>query len=257
MPQWDPQRYLTFADERQRPFLDLLARVGADPAAVLRIVDLGCGPGNLTGVIQQRWPHAEVVGVDSSPQMIDSARERQDGADYVLADLRTWTTDRPVDVMVSNAALQWVPGHLELLPQLAAAVRPGGWFAFQVPGNFDEPSHVLRQQLAAEAPYADHVGSLELPSSHDPEQYWQVLADLGWRVDAWQTTYLHQLQGPDPVFTWISGTSARPVLQALPEALREPYIAELKRRLAQVYPPTEHGVLLPFRRVFVVAQRPE
>jgi len=137
---WDPARYLVYAGERGRPFVELLQRIGA--IGPERVVDLGCGPGNLTALLRQRWPRAAVVGVDSSPEMIDAARRDEAGAgiDFVVGDVRTWRATDPVDVLVSKATLQWVPGHLELLPRLVDQVRPGGWFAFQVPGNFDEPS---------------------------------------------------------------------------------------------------------------------
>jgi trans-aconitate 2-methyltransferase len=251
---WDPDRYLTYADERGRPFVDLVARVGAtDPRTV---VDLGCGPGNLTALLADRWPDASVMGLDSSPEMIATARAGDDRISYGVADLRAWTPAAPVDVLVSNATLQWVPGHLDLLPTLVRAVAPGGWFAFQVPGNFDEPSHTIRDELAAEAPYVQHTAGVAVPSSHDPAVYLDALAGLGCTVDAWETTYLHLLTAPDPVFTWVSGTGARPTLQALPDDLRPGFEAEFKRRLAAAYPEHEYGVVLPFRRVFVVAQVP-
>jgi len=249
---WDPDRYLTYADERGRPFVDLVARIGAtDPGTV---VDLGCGPGNLTALLAGRWPDASVVGLDSSPEMIAAARAAGSRIAYDVADLRAWTPAVPVDVVVSNATLQWVPGHLDLLPALVRAVAPGGWLAFQVPGNFDEPSHTIRDEVAAEAPYAEHTAGVAVPSSHDPAVYLDALAGLGCTVDAWETTYLHLLTGPDPVFTWVSGTGARPTLQALPDDLRPGFEAEFKRRLAAAYPERAYGVVLPFRRVFVVAQ---
>ena len=147
-----------------------------------------------------------------------------------------------------------MPGHLELLPALVGRVRPGGWLAFQVPGNFDEPSHTIRRELADEAPYAAHTRDLAAPAGHDPATYLEALAGLGCTVDAWETTYLHVLTGEDPVFTWVSGTGARPTLQALPDDLRPGFEAELKRRLRAAYPPAAYGVVLPFRRVFVVAR---
>jgi trans-aconitate 2-methyltransferase len=164
-------------------------------------------------------------------------------------------TDQPrVDVLVSNATLQWVPGHRELLADLVRRVRPGGWLAFQVPGNFEEPSHTIRRDLAAEAPYADHTAGVAVPSSHDPAEYLETLTALGCEVDAWETTYLHVLAGPDPVFRWVSGTGARPTLQALPDDLRPAFEEEFKRRLRAAYPARDGHVVLPFRRVFVVAQ---
>ncbi len=247
---WDPQQYLAYADERGRPFVDLVARVAA--AEPRRVVDLGCGPGNLTAMLAARWPGADVRGIDASPEMIAAARAP--GVSFEVADLRVWAPDEPVDVLVCNATLQWVPGHLELLPRLVGHVVPGGWFAFQVPGNVDEPSHTIRAELAAEAPYGEHVRDVATPSSHDPGVYLRALQSLGCEVDAWETTYLHVLHGPDPVLAWVSGTSARPVLDALPEALRTEFADELGARLRRAYPDDGHGVLLPFRRVFCVAR---
>lgn len=249
---WDPDRYLTYADERGRPFVDLITRIQADPRTV---VDLGCGPGNLTALLAERWPGARVAGVDSSPEMIARARSEMPGIDFAVGDLRDWAAPDGVDVLVSNATLQWLPDHLELLPRLVDQVRPGGWFAFQVPGNFDEPSHTIRTELAAEAPYAAHTADAAVPSSYDGATYLRALQRLGCEVDAWETTYLHVLRGPDPVFTWVSGTGARPTLQALPDDLRPAFEEEFKRRLRAAYPDDGHGVVLPFRRIFVVARR--
>jgi trans-aconitate 2-methyltransferase len=253
---WDPQRYLTYADERGRPFVDLVARVGAE--APRTVVDLGCGPGNLTALLAARWPEARVVGLDSSREMVEAARREAAGVDFEQADLREWLDagGEAVDVLVSNATLQWMPGHLDLLPALLDRVRLGGWLAVQVPGNFDQPSHTLRTELAAQAPYAEHTRGAAVPSSHDPATYLDALARLGAQVDAWETTYLHVLTGEDPVFTWVSATGARPTLQALPDDLRPGFEDELRRRLREAYPPGPAGVVLPFRRVFVVAHKP-
>lgn len=250
---WDPDRYLTYADERGRPFVELLARVGATAPAT--VVDLGCGPGNLTALLAERWPGAEVRGVDSSPEMIAAAREAHPEIGFEVGDLRDWRPDAPVDVLVSNATLQWVPGHLDLLPSLVDAVRPGGWLAFQVPGNFDEPSHTIRRELAATAPYDEHTRGVAAPSAHDARTYLEALADVGCEVDAWETTYLHVLTGRDPVYTWVSGTGARPTLQALPDDLRPRFEEEFKARLREAYPERDGRVVLPFRRVFAVARR--
>ena len=254
---WDPDRYLTYSDERERPFIELVARIGATAPAT--VVDLGCGPGNFTARLGERWPDARITGIDSSEPMIAAAQAQQTHVDFEVGDLRDWartTAPASVDVLVSNATLQWVPGHLDLLPSLAATVAPGGWLAFQVPGNFDEPSHVLRAELAAEQPYAPYTRNLDAPASHDPEVYLDVLAGAGLDVDAWETTYLHQLTGDDPVFAWISGTSLRPTAAALPPELWDEFAAELKRRLAAAYPVRHGRVVLPFRRIFVVAQVP-
>jgi trans-aconitate 2-methyltransferase len=253
---WDAQRYLTFAGERGRPFADLLARVGAaDP---VEVVDLGCGPGNLTRLLAEIWPTAHVRGIDSSAAMIETAQRDVPEVEFELADLRDWVASgQQVDLLLSNATLQWLPDHLELLPDLAARVRPGGWLAFQVPGNFDQPSHTIRGELAAEPPYAEHVAGIAVPDSHAPATYLDVLARSGLEADVWETTYLHVLTGEDPVFTWVSGTGARPTLQALPDDLRPRFEAEFKARLRAAYPDRGYGVVLPFRRIFAVGRRPE
>ncbi|WP_101525336.1 methyltransferase domain-containing protein [Nocardioides houyundeii] len=254
---WDPDLYLEYADERGRPFVDLLARVAArSPASV---VDLGCGPGNLTRLLTHRWPDAAIRGVDSSEEMIRRAREAvPESIDWEVADLRSWlaAAGEPVDVLVSNATLQWVPDHLALVPALVGAVAPGGWLAWQVPGNFSEPSHTLRSDLAAQPPYVEHTAGVAVPHAHDAATYLRELSALGCTVDAWETTYLHVLTGPDPVFEWVSATGTRPTLEALPDDLRPAFVAELKARLREAYPETGHGVVMPFRRVFVVAQVP-
>src|SRR5690606_38577042 len=164
-----------------------------------------------------------------------------DGISAELGDIRDWA--RPgrdaaarVDVLVTNAALQWVPGHLELLPALVDSLADGGWFAMQVPGTLDEPSHTIRRDLAAEPAYAAATEGVAAPDASDAATYLRVLQDSGLQVDAWETTYLHVLQGEDPVFTWVSGTGARPTLQALPDDLRQRFETELKERLRQAYP---------------------
>lgn len=252
---WDPERYLTYADERGRPFVELLARV--DAASPRHVVDLGCGPGTLTALLAERWPDAEVIGLDSSVEMIERARGSESRVRFEVADLGQWRARRPVDVLVSNATLQWVPDHVDLLPGLVSQVAPGGWFAFQVPNNFAEPSHTLLHRLASDPRFAGHTEGVARPAAHGPEVYLDVLQELGCTVDAWETTYLHVLPGEDPVFTWVSGTGARPVLQALPDGLRAQFESEYKQLLRDAYPSRGHGTVLPFRRVFVVARVPE
>lgn len=256
MVTWDPAAYLQFADQRGRAFADLVAQVRA--AAPQRVVDLGCGPGQLTAGLAERWPNAQVVGLDSSPQMIERASSLQtDRLSFAVADLRRWQPDQPVDVVLSNATLQWVPDHRALLPRLVGFLRPGGWLAFSVPGNFGEPSHRLLHELAADPRFADATAGVQRPSSAEPADYLADLTALGCRVEVWETTYLHLLEGPDPVFRWIAGTGARPVLQALDLDQRRVFEAEYQALLNQAYPATAHGTVLPFRRIFAVAQVPE
>jgi trans-aconitate 2-methyltransferase len=251
---WDPQRYLVFGDERARPFHDLMSRVAAQAPA--EVVDLGCGPGNLTATLAQRWPNARVVGVDSSEEMVAAAREVDD-IEVVHADLREWHPDRAVDVLVSNATLQWVPDHLDLLPRLVGAVAPGGWFAFQVPGNFTEPSHVLLYQLADSPRWSNRLGSEHVarPSAHEPEEYLALLAGSECAVDVWETTYFHVLPGADAVLDWVSGTALRPVLATLDDDEQAEFVAEYGTLLRTAYPRRSYGTVLPYRRVFAVARK--
>lgn len=253
--EWDPGQYLRFADDRGRPFVDLVARIGSSADVV---VDLGCGPGQLMGVLRARWPDASLLGVDSSEPMIERAvAENLDPrARFAVADVRDWVPDGTVDVVTSNALLQWVPEQEDVLRRVARSVRPGGAIAVQVPNNHDAPSHALLREVAAREPYAEHTAGTLPRRGNGPEVYLDLFADLGWSVDAWETTYLHVLQGDDPVFEWISGTGARPALQALPDDLRARFVAEYKTELRRAYPARAFGTVLPFLRSFAVATRP-
>jgi trans-aconitate 2-methyltransferase len=252
---WDPAQYERFAEERARPFFDLVTRIRArEPRYV---VDLGCGPGALTAELARRWPSATVVGVDNSPDMIEAARSWvQPRLSFVLGDVREWEPARPADVLVSNAALQWVPGHADLLPRWVAALPDGGWLAFQMPGNFDQPGHVIAREMAAGPRWRPLLAGVRLNrQAGDPAAYVDILAGAGCEVDAWETTYLHVLPGEDPVVEWYKGTGLRPVLAALEDGQAQEFIAEYRQRIREAYPPRPFGTVLPFRRIFVVARR--
>ncbi|TXL62104.1 methyltransferase domain-containing protein [Aeromicrobium terrae] len=246
---WDPTLYLRHEDDRSRPYFDLLARIRLEPRT---IVDLGCGPGHLTAVLRDRWPDASIVGVDSSPEMIADAQARGD-AEYVLADVAEWSPDGPVDLIISNALFQWVPDDLRVVSRLADHVSRGGAFAVQVPNNGDAPSHRLLHEVSSRPPYAEHTEGLHDRRGRGPHDYLELFTEKGWSVDAWETTYLHVLEGDDPVFSWISGTGARPILQALPDGLREEFVADYKAALRLAYPQRPWGTVLPFARTFAVA----
>ena len=247
--QWDPDQYGRYGDERTRPFLDLVARVGA--TAPRRVVDLGCGPGTTTSRLAARWPAARVEGIDSSPEMI-AAAAAVPGVDFRRGDVREFRPDG-ADVLVSNAVLQWVPGHRELLTAWAAELPPGGWLAVQVPGNFAAPAHTALRELAQRWGVA---GVLRHDVVGTPEQYAALLLGAGLLADVWETTYLHVLPGPDPVLEWLRGTGLRPVLAALPEPDAAAFTADYGALLRSAYPAGPHGTLFPFRRVFAVGHRP-
>ena len=261
---WNPVRYAQFGAERGRPFGDLLARVGATNPEV--VLDLGCGNGPLTLSMRERWPNAQIIGLDVSPQMLAAARDL-DGAEsvhWVRADLEDWdprSLGVAPDVVVTNATLQWVPGHLELIDRVVTSLAPDGWFAMQVPDNRDAPAHALMRDLATVHDPSDgmrHAASRLRVER--PEDYLERLAGLGCAVDVWSTTYLHVLDPAgrieDPVLEWMRGTGLRPVLAAFADdRARETFLADYRTALREAYPRTAAGVVLPFRRTFAVARR--
>jgi trans-aconitate 2-methyltransferase len=251
---WDPDVYLKFADQRARPFYDLLARIGAERPR--RVVDLGCGPGNLTVQLARRWPDAVIEALDSSPEMVAAARERGVGA--TVGDLRTWKPQRDTDVVLSNSAVHWVPEHPELMVRWAGQLGAGSWIGVQVPGAFDTPSHAAVRAVARREPFAKTLSDIpfRVGSVVDtPAHYAERLIDAGCIVDAWETTYLHQLTGEHPVLDWISGTVLLAVHDRLSDEAWQQFRAELIPLLADAYPTRPDGTtFFPFRRVFVVAQ---
>lgn len=251
---WDPDIYLAFADDRARPFYDLLARVGAQQPR--RVVDLGCGAGNLTLQLGRRWPDAVVEGVDSSTKMVAVARER--GVNATVGDLRTWTPQQDTDVVLSNAALHWAPERDELLVRWAGQLAAGAWIAVQMPGNFESPSHAAVHTVARRGQYAKTLRDClfrESAAVEAPAHYAELLIDAGCTVDAWETTYLHQLSGEHPVLDWISGTALLPVRERLNDEEYQKFRDELIPLLTDAYPRRQDGTtFFPFRRVFVVAQ---
>jgi trans-aconitate 2-methyltransferase len=265
---WDPKTYQRYGDERSRPFYDLVERVRATAPAL--IVDLGCGPGNLTSTLADRWPGAIVQGLDSSPEMIRAANElpqaHSEKLTFAVADASTWMPPAELDVLVANAVLQWVPGHRDLLSGWAERLKPDAWIAFQVPGNFEVASHRLNYELAASPHWTAVFGKLfaDRRMVWDPADYADDLLAKGCDVDAWETTYLHLLPAEagraHPVLAWMEGTALRPVKAALAtkpdgDRLWEEYREQLAARLEVAYPQRHGVVAFPFRRVFVVARK--
>lgn len=252
---WDAAQYLRFGDERSRPFFDLVSRIGAAQPGY--VADLGCGPGNLTAVLAQRWPEAAVTGVDNSPEMIDAAKSAgYPGVSFTLGDVRDWQPEQAPDVIVCNAVLQWVAGHDALVARWAGQLSPGGWLAFQLPGNFGAPSHALAAELARSPRWRGLLAGAGLNrQAGDVRRYVELLARDGYVVDAWETTYMHVLHGDNPVLEWTKGTTLRPVLAALDEEQARDFIAEYAPRVRAAYSPGPSGTLFPFRRLFTVVRR--
>jgi trans-aconitate 2-methyltransferase len=252
---WDPKTYLNFGAERTRPAAELLARIPCERPA--RVIDLGCGPGNSTALLAQRWPDADLEGLDSSPEMLAEARASGLRARWALGDVSTWTPDAPFDVVFSNATLQWVGDHAKLLPKLMSHVRAGGALAIQVPNNFDDPCHALIHDVAAAGPWAARLkGVRDWWNVLEPQAYFAILEPVAAGIDIWETRYVQVLEGEDAVYRWMSGTGLRPFAAALEGAEREAFLAEYRARVGAAYPMRAGGkTLYPFRRLFIVARR--
>ena len=253
---WDPGQYGRYADERGRPYHELVGRVAAESPGF--VVDLGCGDGSLTATLPERWPDASVLGIDSSEAMLfDAARHATPRLSFAPGRIEDWSPDRQVEVLVSNAALHWVPDHRSHLPRLLEMLAPRGWLAVQMPGNTDAPSHRLLTELRRSPRWRERLdpGPGRWPDVAEPADYARQLLALDCRVDAWETTYAHVLSGPDPVLDWTRGTALRPVLAQLSPADAAAFEAEYGALLRSAYPAEAYGTVVPFRRVFFVAQR--
>jgi trans-aconitate 2-methyltransferase len=255
MPSWDPNQYLKFTDHRLRPALDLLSQIPlADPRSVY---DLGCGPGNITRLLAERWPNARVVGVDSSADMLAKARMEAASVVFEQADIARWSPPAPADLLFTNATLHWLDDHAALLPRLAAQLAPAGVLAIQMPDNRASPSHLLMDEAAAAGPWHAKLARLRpvYGSMQSPDAYYRMLAPVAAQVDIWETTYLHVLEGDNPVVEWTKGTALRPYLDALDEPERAAFLAAYAARIATAYPKQPDGrTLLPFKRIFIVAR---
>jgi trans-aconitate 2-methyltransferase len=256
MSQWDPNQYQRFSDERSRPFFDLVGRVPDDE--VRTVADLGCGPGNLTSTLVSRWPEASIVGVDNSPEMLASAAKLSPHPHlrFVAGDIATWQPERPLDRIISNAALQWVPDHPTLIPRLVNVLAPHGALAVQMPYNFEEPTHTVLEELLTQELWVSILGPRQRQYFvQAPAWYADTLHDLDCAVDLWETVYYHVLTGSNAVLEWVKGTALRPTLSRLNEVQQQDFLTVYGEKLHAAYPEGPHGTLLPFRRLFFVARR--
>ena len=251
---WNPQKYLAFADHRLRPVFDLLARVPAESPQ--RVTDLGCGAGNATKILKRMWPDAQITGVDSSPEMLARARTEAPEIAWVQSDIADWRPDAPPDVLFTNAALHWLGGHETLFPALAGRVKPGGYFAVQMPANFRAPSHRTIEDIGRDPRWRDAIEPLiEEPPTKEPEFYYDLLRPIAESLDIWHIEYLQVLQGEDPVAEFVKGSWLPQFLEALREPLRSEFEAEYRARLRAAYPRRPDGAtLFPFKRLFIVAR---
>ena len=257
MADWNPALYTRFEDERTRPAAELLARVSLDAQRLA--YDLGCGPGNSTALIAARFPNTEVIGLDTSPAMLESARARLPNLAFAQADAGTWTPDRAPDLIYANAVLQWLPDHATLLPRLFGLLAPGGVLAVQMPDNLAEPTHCLMREVAGAGPWAGAIGDPavagRLGRMLEPAAYYDLLAPRAAEVDVWRTAYHHHMADAAAIVDWVSATGLRPFLDPLDPEERAGFVAAYTRAVDAAYPPRSDGQrLLAFPRVFIVAR---
>lgn len=253
---WSAKQYSTFEEERTRPVRDLVAAIPHSEHPVRVAIDLGCGPGNSTEVLAQRFPQAAVSGIDSSDDMLDAAKKRLPAVSFAVADIATWRAEQPMDVILANASLQWLPNHAELYPRLVDQLAPGGHIAIQTPDNLEEPAHRLARELAAREAWVGRIGAVRHPARHRAVDYYAMLRPHCSRVDLWRTTYHHPLADAAAVVEWFKGSALRPYLALLDAAQQQEFLARYLEEIDKAYPalPTG-GVLLPFPRLFIVATR--
>ncbi|MNZ60282.1 Trans-aconitate 2-methyltransferase [compost metagenome] len=254
---WSAKQYVAFEDERTRPARDLLAAIPNLDAR--SVIDIGCGPGNSTELLVQRFADASVRGIDSSADMIESARKRLPSVRFDTTNIATWNEPGPFDVIFANAVLQWLPDHATLLPSLVAKLAPGGSLAIQMPDNLEQPAHRMMREVAANGPWADKLVDIagQRTTLDDATTYYQMLCSCSSRVDVCRTTYHHPLAGgPAAVVEWFKGSGLRPFLEPLNEVEKAQYLAQYLEAIEPFFPVLADGsVLLPFPRVFIVATR--
>ena len=256
MADWNAAQYLRFEADRTRPAADLLARI--PDGSIEHIADLGCGPGNSTELLRDRFPRAAIIGVDSSEDMLAEARSRLPRVAFEKADIVQWRADKPFDLIFANAVMQWVPDHIGLMVRLMSALAPGGCLAVQMPDNLDQPSHALMRKVAEQEPFNAMLASAAAARGRigDFVDYYAALAPVSAEIDVWRTTYVHALNGPDAIVDWVAGTGLRPYLAPLAPDDKRAFLARYREQIAAAYPPLADGrTLLPFPRLFVVAAR--
>ena len=250
---WDPSQYLRFGDERLRPALDLLSRVQL--AAPTVVYDLGCGSGTSTVILKERWPEADVIGIDSSTSMLDRAKALDVEITWQEGDLTIWEPDAPCDLLFSNAVFQWLDDHEMVFQRLLSSLRPGGVLAVQMPGNYSAPTHTAIAETAREGPWSDRLEPhLRESPTHDLSIYYDILRPHTTSIDLWETTYAHVLEGDEPVVEWFKGSALRPLLDLLEEAEESAFLKAYGARVGQAYPRRSDGkTVMPFKRLFFVA----
>ncbi|KRP63792.1 trans-aconitate 2-methyltransferase [Pseudomonas orientalis] len=251
---WSAKQYTMFEQQRTRPVRDLVAAIPNTDVGTA--VDLGCGPGNSTQVLAERFAQAHITGLDSSDDMLRDARQRLPALSFELADIGAWRPAQRFDVILANASLQWLPDHATLYPHLVDQLTPGGTLAVQTPDNLDEPAHRLAREVAAEGPWSAKIGAVRHNERHSASYYYALLNRHCGTVDVWRTTYHHPLADHRAVVEWFKASALRPFLAPLNDDEKAAFLQAYQARIIQAYPALVDGtVLLPFPRLFIIATR--
>ena len=256
MDEWDPKQYLKFRNERTRPSIDLVSRIGIENPE--SIIDIGCGPGNSTRILRSKWPNSKIVGVDNSAEMISRAKKDFPGGRWILTDASRLEENRAYNIIFSNAALQWIPNHKQLMQKLMKLVKPEGVLAVQLPANNRSVLHTSLMAVAQEAKWKEYVtGCDSLLTYHEAEFYYNVLIPFSGVIDMWETTYYHVLGSHVDMIEWYKSTGMKPFLQRLPcDAYRREFEKAILEKCRKMYPIQKNGdVLYPFRRLFFIAYK--
>lgn len=254
---WDSKQYLQFTNERLRPATDLIAQIHLDNPGV--IYDLGCGAGNVTNLLKQRWPNAEIIGIDSSADMLAKAATETTEITWINADINQWNAEKPANLIFTNATLQWLDEHETLMPRLGKMLAPNGILAIQMPRNHQSPAHIGIIEAVEAGPWRERLqpllrfGKGNADPVAAPDVYYHLFEAYAKKINIWETNYLYVLEGENPVVEWLMGTGLRPIISALHEAEKKEFLQVFSEIIKKKYPKTAMGkTLLTYKRIFIV-----
>jgi len=252
---WKPVQYLKFENERLRPALDLLAQINMAKPKIIK--DLGCGTGNITKIMKDRWPDAQITGIDSSEAMLTQAKKVSRDITWEIADLNTWEAAETTDIIFSNATYHWLDNHDILFPKLMKSLNPDGILAIQMPNNFQAATHLCIAQVIRKGDWKLKLeGFLREQPVLTPDEYFGILANFSGSINMWETSYQHLLFGDNPVVEWTKGSALRPFLEKLDAANQDKFLDKYTELINHAYPQNNKGVtIMPFKRLFILATK--
>ncbi len=256
MGNWNPEQYLKYKSERTQPSIDLVSRIKIENPK--NIIDIGCGPGNSTQILHQRWPSAEIVGLDHSEEMIKKAREDYPEQKWLAADVSSFKSNIFYDIVFSNAVLHWIPHHEILVPNLFKLVRNRGAMAVQVPANHESPLHKALLSVSSGEKWHRYTKGCEKMLHHHPaEYYYQLLTPIASKIELWETTYYHILPSHQGLIEWGKGTAMKPYLDRLPDdSKKNRFEKEVLAGCKKAYKRQKDGsIVFRFNRLFFIAYR--